>query len=320
MGARIASIRQLIEKCWSTSGAWPEYVQVMRLPLQAGHAGPDPSLWALLPGISCEAAGGEAPLADPVAAAWLLFYAAAHLMDSLEDQDDPDPWWAELGAGSAINVATGLYFSACLALQELNALALGSQAVQEITQLVLQPFLVMCSGQYQDLLHPPRNLEEYWQIASAKSGAFFGMACRAGARLATAAPETIQGLGRYGLHFGLLLQVLDDLQDFKELSQSQRLANPRSLSRSLPAVYLREVGSAEVKDRFDALLPQAHASPEAVAELTEIIENNGGVLYLMVELDKHYDLALTGLEAAGLRPSSREALVSLLNKLYSPLS
>lgn len=318
MGARIDSIRQLIEKCWSASGAWPEFVQVMRLPLQAGQASPDPSSWALLPGISCQAAGGEARLADPVAAAWLLFYAAAHLMDSLEDQDDPDPWWAELGAGSAINAATGLYFSACLALQELDSLALERQTVREITAQVLQPFMVMCSGQHRDLLRPPRNLEEYWKVASAKSGAFFGMACQAGARLATTESETIDGLRRFGLHFGLLLQVLDDLQDFKELSHSHRLANPRSLARSLPAVYLQEVGSAEVKERFDRLLLQAHASPETVAELTEVIEQNGGVLYLLVELDKHYDLALAGLDAARLQSPGREALVSLLNKLYSP--
>jgi hypothetical protein len=44
------------------------------------------------------------------AAAWLLFYAAAHLMDSLEDRDDPDPWWQALGPSAAINIATGLYF------------------------------------------------------------------------------------------------------------------------------------------------------------------------------------------------------------------
>lgn len=292
----------------------------MRLPLQSGHAGHDPSLWALLPGISCEAAGGEARFADPVAAAWLLFYAAAHLMDSLEDQDDPDPWWAELGAGSAINVATGLYFSACLVLQELNSLPLDSRAVREVTAQVLRPFLVMCSGQQQDLLHSPLTLEQYWRIAGAKSGAFFAMACQAGARLATTQAETIEGLQRFGLHLGLLLQILDDLQDYKELSHSHRLANPRSLTRSLPAVYLREVGSAPVKERFDLLLPQAHVSPAAVAELTEIIEQNGGVLYLLVELDKHYDLALTGLDAAGVRSNSREALVSALNKLYLPSS
>jgi geranylgeranyl pyrophosphate synthase len=292
----------------------------MRLPLRAKNEDHDPSMWGLLPGLCCQASGGEPLLADPVAAAWLLFYTAAHLMDSLEDQDDPDPWWAELGAGAAINVATGLYFSACLALQELNSHAIDGQAVQEVTAQVLRPFLVMCSGQYQDLLHPPLTLEQYWRIAGAKSGAFFAMACQAGARLATAQEETTDGFRQFGLHLGLLLQILDDLQDYRELSESHRLANPRSLSRSLPAVYLREVGSAQAVERFDLLLPQAHVNPAAVVELTRIIEENGGVLYLLVELDKHYDLALAGLDAAGAQSPAREALISALSQLHSPLS
>jgi geranylgeranyl pyrophosphate synthase len=274
----------------------------------------------MLPGLCCQAAGGEARLADPVAAAWLLFYAAAHLMDSLEDQDDPDPWWAELGMGSAINVATGLYFSACLALQELNSMPVDSQTARQATGQVLRPFLVMCSGQHQDLIQPPLTLEQYWRIASAKSGAFFAMACQVGARLATSRVEITNGFRQFGLHLGLLLQILDDLQDYKELSESHRLANPRSLARSLPAVYVREVGSTQAIERFDLLLPQAHINPEAVAELIQIIEQHGGVLYLSVELDKHYDLALAGLDSAGAQSPARETLVSAINQLHSPFS
>jgi hypothetical protein len=85
-------------------------------------------------------------------------------------------------------------------------------------------------------------------------------------------------------------------------------------------VYLREVGSAQAVERFDLLLPQAHIHPAAVAELTRIIEENGGVLYLLVELDKHYDLALAGLDAAEARSPAREALVSALGRLHSPLT
>ena len=96
----------------------------------------DSSVWSALPGLCCQAAGGRAQLAEPVAAAWLLFYVAAHLMDDLEDQDNPDPWWRSLGPGAAINIATGLYFSAGLALQELSSLPLDAQTVQQVTLMV----------------------------------------------------------------------------------------------------------------------------------------------------------------------------------------
>jgi geranylgeranyl pyrophosphate synthase len=270
--------------------------------------------------LCCRAAGGSEQLAEPVAAAWLLFYAAAHLMDSLEDRDDPNPWWQELGMGAAINIATGLYFSAGLALQELNALSLDEQTVRQVTFQVLQPFLVMCSGQHLDLVGSPPTLEQYWRIAGAKSGEFFAMACQSGARLATDQADILSGFHQFGFHFGLLLQVLDDLKDYKDLSQNARMVDARSLSRSLPAVFVREVSTDAVRDRFNQLLLQAYTDPDAVGALTQIIEENGGTLYLLVELDKHRDLALAGLDLAGVNGHARQALVAMLDRLHSPLS
>src|SRR3990172_4221676 len=73
-----------------------------------------------LPALCCQAVGGEAEWADGVTAAWLCFYQAAHLMDSIQDQDEPEDWWAEAGAGVALNVASGLFFTASLLLESLR--------------------------------------------------------------------------------------------------------------------------------------------------------------------------------------------------------
>ena len=241
-------------------------------------------------------------------------------MDDLEDQDEPDPWWRRLGTGAAINIATGLYFSASLALQELSALPLEVQTVREVTLSVLRPFLVMCSGQHQDLVGPPPTLEGYWRIAGAKSGEFFGIACRAGARLASDQADILAGFHQFGFNFGLLLQVLDDLKDFQDLSQGEQTVDVRTLSRSLPAVYVREVCPVPVRERFDQYLSRADTDPNAVAILTQIIEENGGTLYLLMELEKYRDLALAGLDVAEVKGQPRQALVAMLDQLYSPLS
>jgi competence protein ComQ len=319
---QLNKIRELIEEIWYTSGAWPEFIEAMHLPLKnfAEKDGLDSSVWSALPELCCQAAGGRAQLAEPVAAAWLLFYLAAHLMDDLEDQDVLDPWWRSLGSGAAINIATGLYFSASLALQELSVLQLDVQTVRQVSLLVLQPFLVMCSGQHQDLVGPPPALEEYWRIAGAKSGEFFAIACHAGARLATDQEEILEGFHQFGYNFGLLLQVLDDLKDFQDLSQGERTVDARALSRSLPAVYVRQVCPAAIRDRFDQHLLQANTDPKAVASLTQIIEENGGTLYLLMELEKYRDLALAGLDLANVKGQPRQALVAILDTLYPPLS
>jgi competence protein ComQ len=291
----------------------------MRLALHSkSEGGRDPSVWAALPGLCCQAAGGEAQWTDAVAAAWLLFYAAAHLMDSVEDQDEPDPWWAMQGPGLALNAATGLYFSACLALEELDDLPISRQTQRAAAVQVLQPFLLMSSGQFADFNTPEPTLEEYWRIASAKSGAFFSLACQAGARLATDRPEVLEGFQQFGLNMGLLIQILDDLGDYRDLTEQKGAVDARSLLRSLPAAYLREVCTGEIIERFNRLVWKAGHNPEAAAEIVQMIEGNGGVLYLLAELDKRRSLALTGLKRAAKPSPAREALAALLDKLQAP--
>jgi geranylgeranyl pyrophosphate synthase len=316
------SIWKIIERIWSESGAWPDFVDAMHsvLSRQFDRKEFDSAVWTALPGLCCQAAGGDPQLAEPVAAAWLLFFMAAHLMDSLEDQDELDPWWQSWGVGAAINLTTGLYFSASLALQELCTVQLDRQTVHQVTQIILRPFLVMCSGQHQDLTGSPASLDHYWRIAGAKSGEFFAIACHSGARLATDREDILDGFHQFGFNFGLLLQVLDDLKDYQDLSQMKRTVDCRALSRSLPAVYVREVCPEGVRDRFDQLLQCVDDDPDSVASLTQVIEENGGTLYLLVELDKYRDLALAGLDIAGVQGQPRKALVAMLDKLYSPSS
>jgi competence protein ComQ len=140
--------------------------------------------------------------------------------------------------------------------------------------------MVMCSGQHQDLVGSSPTLEQYWRIAGAKSGEFFAIACHSGARLATNQADILRGFHQFGYNFGLLLQVLDDLKDYKDLSHRERIVDSRILSRSLPVVYVREVCANSVRDHFDQLLLRTASDPDAVGALTQIIEENGGTLYL----------------------------------------
>jgi competence protein ComQ len=286
----------------------------MRLSLKAKTSGGrDPEAFSGFPGLCCQAAGGQVVWADPLAAAWLMYYTAAHLMDSLEDQDDPDEWWAESGPGAALNVATGLFFSAGLALQELNRLPLDHRVTQETITLALQPFMRMSSGQYADFISPPQTLEEYWRIAAAKSGEFFALACRAGARLATSRAEALDGFEQYGMNAGLLVQVLDDLVEYRDLIRGAGSVEAKSLSASLPSLFIREVCPAPAAERFERLLsePGERARPE----LVHLLEENGVGQYLMAELEMRRSLAQQGLEAGAPPGPARNALLELLHAI-----
>ncbi len=305
-------IQGVIEHIWDKASAWPEFTQAMRLALTSGTGERDSNKWGALPGLCCQAAGGDPDSAAPIAAAWLLFYTAAAIMDHVEDLEEPDPWWEELGTGPIVNVATGLYFSACLALNQLDEQSGDYKTASEIRSKVLDRFLVMCSGQHFDLTRSEPTLQQYWELTQAKSGAFFTLACWAGARLATSQAEILDGFSQFGEHIGQLVQILDDLEEFRDLEKRLRRSDLRNLSHALPIIYVREVCPLTVKEQFDDLLVMSSSVPSAVEKIYQIVESSGCVLYLLAELEKHRSLALEGLERTGASQPAKQQLISLL--------
>jgi geranylgeranyl pyrophosphate synthase len=291
----------------------------MRRALTAGMAAPGgsaagPAPLALLPGLCCQAAGGQAQWADDLAVAWMSFYLAAHLMDSVEDQDEPDEWWAEVGTGGAINVASGLFFSAAHALEDLHANEYTCLVAGEVIRDFYSGFLGMCSGQHLDLSSPEPDLEQFWQIANAKSGSFFGLACWSGARLACDRPAELEAYRRFGLNLGLLVQIRDDLEDIYLLRGVLTARQLAQVRRSLPVIYAMEVAPPEkrrqIKDNLEASLQDPQASQKAL----RLIDQCGSALYIKIEIARHREQALAALEQAAPQPSAGELLATFLER------
>jgi competence protein ComQ len=197
-----------------------------------------------------------------------------------------------------------------LALQELHRLPLEGQVVQETISLVLQPFMRMSSGQYADFVSPPQSLDEYWRIAAAKSGEFFALACEAGTRLATGRSATLAGFRQFGMNAGLLVQMADDLADYRDLIQGVEPVDMKSLAASLPALYIRTVCTGPVSEHFERLLIAQGAN--AGHELVRLLDENGAGVYLLAEMEMRRNLALEGLEAGAPPGPERDALSGLL--------
>jgi len=273
------------------------------------------SHWASLPGLCCQAAGGEAEWADDVTLAWLLFYAAADLMDSVQDQDEPDEWWREKGPGAALAAASGLYFSGSIALDQLNRKEETARAAPGVITDFYHTFLTMTSGQYQDLTAEAATLEDYWRQAGSKSGAFFQLACLAGARLASSDPAILRAYGDYGMHLGLLIQVMDDLDDIRELHNVLPTDLKAKIKRSLPFVYALEMNPAPIQERLIACLHSADQGQSAVDELVSLLDECNAALYVMAEIEQQRQSALAGLERASPLPPYKDALVALARDL-----
>jgi len=268
------------------------------------------SAWSCLPGLCCQAAGGQPDWADAVTSAWFLLYAAADLMDSVEDQDLEDAP-QETSSSRALSAASGLYFSASLALTDLFLQQQTCSCAATVMRDFYTAFIQMCSGQHGDLTHPEPSLEEYWRITAAKSGIFFSLGCRAGASLATQDPVCLQGYSQFGYHFGLLVQVLDDLDDLQCPPDGIDTGWSRKASRSLPVAYARSVFPRDHLACLEWALQASCYESSAIEEILGLLDQGGAVLYLMAEIERHKALALSALESANPRSPAREELLRL---------
>ena len=275
----------------------------------------DPGRWVILPGLCCQAAGGKLESTLEISAAWLLLYAAAHVVDNVEDGDF-DPQISKLGgSGAAINTANGLFLSAVMQLQSMHERDIPNDLAAMITADYLETIMIMTSGQHLDLTIPKIDLNQWWQIAEAKSGAFFSLACRAGAQLGAGDPLKVKAYSDYGFHLGLMLQILDDLEDFQLLLESKEGASRISLDRSLAAAYASDVLPDETKDEFIQLARSDSPQKGMGDKLIGMLDDCGAGLYMLAELEKHFDLGMASLVEAQPASPAGEKLEGIIRAL-----
>lgn len=268
--------------------------------------------WVLLPRLCCQAAGGDPELTEEISAAWLLLYIAAHLVDKVEDQEKADLIDILGGPGSTINVANGLFVSASEILNSLLEKELREGIAGKIIADFLRTILIMTSGQHLDINNQQLTLEDWWRVAEAKSGSFFSLACRSGSQLATDDPARVKAYSDYGFHLGMMLQVRDDFDDLKIFLENDHSIN---LKKSLAISYALEVMPRRSKSQLVEYTEHLPHQPEIVSEIVEILNQSGVGLYMLAELDRHYQQGKTALENAGPISPAGEILNTLLSDL-----
>ncbi len=309
---------QILKTIWADVGAWPEFIEAMHRSVVSET----PSLkitsetsqleWLQLPILCCEAARGNPEHAQAVSLAWGLLYTAAHLMDSVADQDDVPAWMAQLGPGSMINIATGLYASSALAL----GTGIGEEVEPEIVTKIQNRFnrtiLQMCSGQHLDLSGSYKNLDTCWRVVRAKSGAIFELACTAGAQLATEDARLISLYGEYGKHLGTMVQICDDASEiWRKRDGNQR----KIICYSIPIAYTMDVLSNGEREQFRAYVEHSNDDPYSAAMVCEMAGQAGAALYVQTKFQYHHKLAMQALRAAGTKRPIYKKLAGYVNQL-----
>jgi len=309
-----------LQKIAEELGAWGSFSDVLRQSLFSNGA-PEPGgilaeqqTWLNLPSYCCQAAGGDPEMAMEVNAAWGMLYTAAHTMDAIQDHDDPDAWWVDLGPPAAINIATSLYAGSGLFLLELFHQGIAHETALDILHQFQHTILNMCAGQHLELSQKELSLEDYWRIAQAKSGSFFSLACYAGARLASDDPAKLTCFKDFGNFLGIMIQISDDAKDIWGLAKNgnSSLSNPLCL---LPVIFALSVLSREECDTLRNTLQKPVEDPDEFDAIRIQLEETGAGLYLVTKLEEHRIQAIQSLERLNLQAALYNRLVHLLDQL-----
>ena len=149
----------------------------------------------------CGGTGDIAPVCDAVE----CFHKASLVHDDIQDGDEMrygrPTVWKEHGVPLAIAVGDWLVAHGYMLIA-----GSGFAAAPAMLKATVESHLRLCEGQADDLL----GTGDYISVCKRKTGEAFALAAQLGA-LAAGADDTV--FRRYGLTFGVLFQIADDLAD-----------------------------------------------------------------------------------------------------------
>lgn len=264
---------------------------------------------AQLPFRCAEAAGCPAERVVPVAASWLLLYVAARLFDLVEDRDFEPGDWDGMSEAEAINVASAFLAAIPLVLAELEDAQLGADLTLDFQRVAL----TMAAGQHADLSGWIESgegaVERYWQVATAKSGDLFALACRAGARCGNQPTGVLTAYADFGRLLGQLVQVCDDYRDTYEPGSSSDFQAGRT---SLPVIYGRTVAEHQEREQIEALRAQAATDSRAASQLRQLLDDLGARHYMLLQIELLGQQAEDALRRAAVIGPDLERLLELI--------
>ena len=216
---------------------------------------------------AAEAAGGQVEDALPAAIAIELIHTYSLIHDDLPAMDDDDfrrgrPTCHKVyGEAMAILAGDALLTQAFIALsRESSALGMAAPArlrvINEIAQAAGSKGMV--GGQVVDILQEDRevDLPTLLYLHTHKTGALIRACLRVGGIVASAGPEQMEALTRYGDRIGLAFQIVDDILD---LEGSLEALGKRAGSdlRKKKATFPGLLGLEESRQRARSLVGEA---------------------------------------------------------------
>ena len=259
-----------------------------------------------LPLAACLAAGGNAARAIPVAASWSLYLLAGRIFDDLADREGGE---RALFAGSAAPTP----LSACMFAVATAAATLNHLDDAEVCRQVSMAFshslaLAIKSENVQPELDR-LSVEAYFEAIAAKTGLVFAVGAWAGGRAGVASPDpdVLETLHTYGLHLGMMTQILDDCLDLK--------ADLANQVWTLPLIYgLRQTTHALNSSLKKLLYHQQEVTLTWIEDVADILAQMEAVAWSLRLAEVHRQKALAAVITIPYRQDLLQHYVTPQNK------
>lgn len=122
--------------------------------------------------------------------------------------------------------------------------------------------------------------QDYDTLIESKTASLFAAACEVGSLCG--AQRYRKGLTRFGQRLGMAFQVADDLLDYTEAQETTGKPTGLDLREhkvTLPLIYALRIMSPAARKRVDALFSNPDPDDALIAEVVEIVREEGGLEY-----------------------------------------
>ncbi|MGI6209306.1 MAG: polyprenyl synthetase family protein [Anaerolineae bacterium] len=292
--------------------------------LRPVHADSGKRVRPLLCLLCCEACGGEAKAALPVAAAVELIHSFSLVHDDIQDNSPlrrhRPTVWALWGIAHAINVGDVLYAAAHQALLRLRGTA-PAEVILSLAEEFESTCVRICEGQYLDMGFETQDdveWDDYVAMIERKTGVLMSYAAWSGATVAGAEQERAERLRAFGMEMGMAFQIQDDVLGIwgqEEETGKSGSSDIASAKKTLPLLHaLRTLPAAQASE-LAALYRAPERDDRAVDRARELIEVSGARERCEELAGEWYGRALASLRAAQPEPGPAQALEEMLDML-----
>jgi len=255
------------------------------------------------------------------AAAIELVHNFSLVHDDIQDNSDKRRGhltvWKKWNMPQAINVGDALFVISNQAIMDLGK-NYPADIVVRSACVIHNACLDLTRGQYLDMTYENRNdlsIADYWKMIEGKTAALISACTQIGAILGGMDDQIVEQYHIFGRDLGLAFQVQDDILGIwgnEALTGKSAASDLVEGKNSLPILY-----GISQKGKFAQRWNASDIRPDEVAEVAQMLVNEGAREYAQREAQRLTNQALETLEKINPKNEAGKALVDLTNKLLN---